>query len=138
MGVTKRCSSRLASIRKTLSPSGSISWMLALWAVSGLVIALSQNLTHALLSVGLAGIPFAAVMAVGYAFFLDLIPEERTAEFVGIGVLTIASAQFIGPLIAGELIDALGYRWIFPVAAALQLVGLSLLQRVRPRETSPG
>jgi MFS family permease len=110
-----------------------LSGMIALWAVAGLVVALSQNLAHALLSVGLTGIPFAAVMAVGYAFFLDLIPEERTAEFVGIGVLTVASAQFVGPLIGGELIDTLGYRSLFPVAAGFQVVGLVLLQRVRPQ-----
>ncbi len=115
-----------------------LSWMIALWAAGGLIIALSQNLAHALVSVGLTGIPFAAVMAVGYAFFLDLIPEERTAEFVGIGVLTIASAQFVGPLIGGELIDTLGYRSIFPVAAAFQLVGLVLLQLVRPHRAPQG
>ena len=117
---------------------GILSWMIALWAVAGLLVALSQNLTHAFLTVGLTGIPFAAVMAVGYAFFLDLIPEERTAEFVGIGVLTIASAQFVGPLIGGELIDTLGYRSLFPVAAAFQVVGLVVLQLVRPNRSPQG
>ena len=111
-----------------------LSWMLALWAVTGLGIALAPDLPRALVAVGLAGIPFAAVMAVGYALFLDLIPEARTAEFVGIGVLTIAVAQFVGPLIGGQLIDTLGYRALFPAAAGFQLVGLALLQRVRPRD----
>jgi MFS family permease len=110
-----------------------LSWMVALWAVAGLVIALSQNLTHALLSVGFTAIPFAAVMAVGYAFFLDLIPRDRTAEFVGIGVVSVAAAQVIGPLVGGEMIDTLGYRSLFPVASAFQLVGLALLQLVAPR-----
>ena len=109
-----------------------LSWMIALWAVSALAIALSQSLAHALVTVGVTGVPFAAVMAVGYAFFLDLIPEERTAEFVGIGVLTGAAAQFVGPLIGGELIDTLGYRSLFPVAASFQLAGLALLQLVGP------
>lgn len=115
-----------------------LAWMIALWALAGLLVALSQNLTHALFTVGLTGIPFAAVMAVGYAFFLDLIPEERTAEFVGIGVLTIAGAQFVGPLVGGELIDTLGYRALFPVAAAFQIVGLALLLRVKPHRSPEG
>jgi maltose/moltooligosaccharide transporter len=117
-----------------------LSSMIALWAVSGLAIALSQNLGQALVTVGFAAIPFAAVMAVGYAFFLDLIPPGRTAEFVGIGVLTIACAQCIGPLLGGQLIDTLGYRSLFPVAAAFQLIGLALLRRVQPPETeqAPG
>lgn len=109
-----------------------LSAMLLLWAVGGLVIALSQNLTHALLTVGFTAIPYAAVMAVGYAFLLDLIPRERTAEFVGISIVSIATAQVIGPLIGGEVIDALGYRWLFPFASVFQLVGVALLQRVSP------
>jgi MFS family permease len=112
---------------------GILSWMIMLWAVAGLAIALSQNLTHALLTVGFTAIPFAAVMAVGYAFLLDLIPGERTAEFVGISVLSIAAAQVVGPLIGGELIDLLGYRWLFPVASVAQLVGVALLQYVEPQ-----
>ncbi len=111
---------------------GILSWMILLWAAAGLVIALSQNLTHALLTVGFTAIPFAAVMAVGYAFLLDLIPRERTAEFVGISIVSIAAAQVVGPLIGGELIDVLGYRWLFPVASASQLVGVVLLQFVSP------
>lgn len=111
-----------------------LSTMLFLWAVSGLTIAFSQTLAQALVTISFSAIPFAAVMAVGYAFFLDLIPAERTAEFVGIGVLTVAGAQFVGPLIGGQLIDTLGYRSLFPTAAAFQLVGLVLLQRVRPQK----
>jgi MFS family permease len=111
--------------------------MIALWAVLAVALGLSQSFAQALVAVGLSGAPFAAVMAVGYAFFLDLIPEERTAEFVGIGVLTIAGAQFVGPLIGGQLIDGLGYRSLFPVAAAFQLVGVVLLQLVEPRRDAP-
>jgi MFS family permease len=111
--------------------------MIALWVVLSVLLGLSRSFEHALVAVGLSAIPFAAVMAVGYAFFLDLIPEERTAEFVGIGVLTIAGAQFVGPLVGGRLIDGLGWRALFPVAAAFQLVGVVLLQRVRPPDASP-
>jgi MFS family permease len=108
-----------------------LSSMIAVWAVSALMVSFSQNFTQALATVAFSAIPFAAVMAVGYAFFLDLIPTGRTAEFIGISVLTIAGAQFAGPLIGGGLIDAFGYRSLFPVAAVFQLIGFGLLQRVR-------
>lgn len=114
---------------------GVLSSMIVLWALSALAIAFSRSLPQALVTVGFSAVPFAAVMAVGYAFFLDLIPQDRTAEFVGIGVLTVAGAQFVGPLIGGALIDAFGYRSLFPVAAVLQLTGVALLQRVSPPGT---
>jgi MFS family permease len=110
-----------------------LSWMVALWAVSEIVVGLSQNLTHAIVTVAISAIPFAAVMGVGYAFMLDLIPEERTAEFVGFSVISIAVAQILGPLVGGVLIDGLGYRSIFPAAAAFMLTGAAILQLISPR-----
>jgi predicted MFS family arabinose efflux permease len=110
-----------------------LSGMIFAWAVSEILVGLSQNLTQAVIFVAISAIPFAAVMGVGYAFMLDLVPEERTAEFVGFSVISIAVAQILGPLIGGSLIDGLGYRSIFPAAALLMIVGLVILQFVRPR-----
>ena len=35
--------------------------------------------------------------------------------------------------LGGELIDVLGYRWLFPVASVAQLVGVAQLQSVSPQ-----
>ena len=51
-------------------------------------------------------------------------------------LISIAVAQILGPLLGGMLIDALGYRSIFPAAAMLMIVGLAILQFVRPRAGS--
>jgi MFS family permease len=112
-----------------------LSIMIFAWAISEVLVGLSQNLTQAVVLVAASAVPFAAVMGVGYAFMLDLVPEERTAEFVGFSVISIAVAQILGPLIGGRLIDELGYRSIFPAAAILMIVGLVILQFVRPRAT---
>jgi MFS family permease len=116
---------------------GVLSGLIAAWAVVQIIIGFSQNLTHALLTVGLSAIPFAGVMGVGLAYMLDLVPRNRTAEFVGFSVISVAVAQIIGPLIGGKLIDVLGYRSIFPVAAASMVVGLIILQFVSERPGSP-
>jgi maltose/moltooligosaccharide transporter len=115
-----------------------LSGYVALWAVSQIVIGFSQNLTHALLTVGISAIPFAGAMAVGLAFMLDLVPRNRTAEFVGFSVISVAAAQIVGPLIGGKLIDLLGYRSIFPAAAVAMLVGLTILQFVPARKAAEG
>ncbi len=107
--------------------------MVSAWALSEVLVGLSQNLTQAVILVAISAIPFAAVTGVGYAFMLDQVPEERTAEFVGFSVISIASAQIVGSLLGGVLIDELGYRSIFPTAAALMIVGGVILQFVQPR-----
>lgn len=114
-----------------------LSWVLASWVVFQVLVGFSQNLTHALFTFGLCAIPYAGIMAVGYAFLFDLIPKDRTAEFVGIGLVSMASGQICGPLIGGRVIDTLGYRWIFPAAALFLVAGLVLLQFVRTRADSP-
>jgi MFS family permease len=112
---------------------GVLSCLVAAWAASQIVVGFSQNLTHALLTVGISAIPFAGVMAVGLAYMLDLVPRKRTAEFVGFSVISVAAAQIVGPLIGGKLIDVLGYRSIFPAAAAVMILGLTILQSVSAR-----
>ena len=110
-----------------------LSWVLASWVVLQVLVAFSENLTQALITFGLCAIPYAGIMAVGYAFLFDLIPEDRTAEFVGIGLVSMASGQICGPLIGGKVIDTFGYRWIFPCAALFLVLGLVLLQFVKVR-----
>ena len=128
MGLSWQLKSRSLPVRKTI-----LSVMIFVWAVSEVLVGLSQNLTQAVVLVAFSAIPFATVMGVGYAFMLDLVPGDRTAEFVGFGVISGAVAQILGPLIGGQLIDDLGYRSIFPAAAILMLIGLVMLQLVRPR-----
>jgi len=116
---------------------GVLSCLVAAWAAAQIVIGFSQNLTHALLTVGISAIPFAGVMVVGLAYMLDLVPRKRTAEFVGFSVISVAAAQIVGPLIGGKLIDVVGYRSVFPAAATSMIVGLILLQFVSARPSRP-
>jgi len=111
-----------------------LSCMILFWAGVQILMALSQSFAHLLIVQGIGGISFAALMAVGYAFFLDLIPAERTAEFVGIYVISMAAPQIFGPVVGGLLIDSFGYRWIFPVASIFLLVGVFIFQFIRTTE----
>jgi maltose/moltooligosaccharide transporter len=115
-----------------------LSWLVAFWVVVALGTTFAQTLPHVLLAAALTAVPFAGLMAVGYALMLDLIPAHRTAEFVGLSFIPGAVPQIIGPLLGGLLIDTLGYRAIFPAAACAQLLGLALLRRVPTRPREPG
>ncbi|RJP74632.1 MAG: MFS transporter [Candidatus Abyssobacteria bacterium SURF_17] len=107
----------------------------AFWTAAILTIGFSRSFTQALITLGISGIPLAVVMGVGYAYMLDLIPKERTAEFVGIGVVSMAAPQIFGPLIGGKLIDTFGYRSIFPVASVFMFISFCALRSIRARST---
>jgi MFS family permease len=113
-----------------------LSAIIVLWAVAEVLLGLSQSLTHALVVAVMLGIPLAAAMGPAYAYMLDLIPAERTAEFVGFHIISMAAPQIFGPLIGGKMIDAFGYRPLFPVAAAMTLAGFILLQFTRKRRST--
>jgi MFS family permease len=119
-----------------LGKKGILTFMLTFWAIAFLLMGFAQNVTHALIAAGLAGIPFAAIRGVGYAFMLDLIPPARTAEFVGINYLSQTSSLIFGALIGGILIDLFGYRSLFVAAALFTIVGVLVLQFVHPRRES--
>ena len=126
----------LGMLGDRLGRKGILTCLLALSVVLYALMGFSRNLTHMLVFAALAGIPFAAVRGVGYAYMLDLIPEERTAEFVGFNYLSQTSSLVFGALIGGILIDSFGYRSMFPAAAIFTAIGLILLQSVRPRGDS--
>jgi maltose/moltooligosaccharide transporter len=134
--VATVCMVPLGVLGDRFGRKGILSVLIGSWAVTEVLVGFSQNLTHALITVGLTAIPFAGVMGIGYAFFLDLIPRNRTAEFVGFSIISIATAQIVGPMLGGKVIDNFGYRSIFPIAAAFMITGLIVLQFVRPRRES--
>jgi len=108
-----------------------MSYMLLLLAATSPAIALSQNFTHAIIAMGLMGIPIAAVVAVGYAFFLDLIPQGRAAEFVGLYAFCIGLAQFVALQAGGKLIDIIGFRLVFVLGGIFVVLGFVLFQFIK-------
>jgi MFS family permease len=107
-------------------------WMFIASTALTFLMAFPKSYTQAMILYGLAGIPSAAAYVVGYAFFLDLVPEERVGEFVGINMIAWAAPQAIAPVVAGYVIDMWGYRSMFPAAAAFMIIGLIIFPFIRP------
>jgi MFS family permease len=105
--------------------------LVAVGGVTGIGLMLAQTFSQVLILVGVLALPFAGLMSVGYALMLDLIPDGRTAEFVGFSVLTVAAAQIVGPILGGLIIDTFGYRAVFPAAGCAWVVALIILSFVR-------
>lgn len=91
----------------------------------------------------LPGLPslLAAAAITGVSFMLFQIPAQRVTGDLGDErdraanfswlAMGYAGSGFIGPLIAGFAIDAVGYRWAFAVLGVLPLVPLVTLARGR-------
>jgi MFS family permease len=120
--------------RKTL-----VSIMYALSALTHFTYAFAQDFTHILIISGLVALPLAGIIVVGYAFLLDLIPEERTAEFVGLSSVSAGIPLFIGPVIGGRMIDMVGYRALFISGALFIAAGFIIFQFIKlPQEKEDG
>ena len=79
---------------------------------------------------------FCVIMVVPYALAVNLIPEDRMAELIGVAWIPIYLSALLGPVISGMLIDLFGsYRPIFVLAAVSHAIGLLLLQGVPERKT---
>jgi MFS family permease len=108
-----------------------LSYMIVLMAVTSPLIAFSQSFRHAVLAMGLMGIPIAGIVAVGYAFFLDLIPKGRAAEFVGFYAFCIGLAQIVAMQVGGKLIDIIGYRLVFSSGGIFIAIGFIIFQFIQ-------
>jgi MFS family permease len=87
---------------------------------------------------GIVSFGFCILMVVPYAMMVDLIPEERMGELIGVAVVPVYLSILIGPSFAGLLIDIFGsYRPVFALAAACHAVGFALLLRVKEKAVAP-
>ncbi|MBI2155147.1 MAG: MFS transporter [Candidatus Rokubacteria bacterium] len=87
----------------------------------------------------LSGVHVAAINVSSLNVLLEFAPgmEERPT-YVGLGTTSLAPLAFAAPLLAGLMVDALGFESVFGLAALFGLVGLSLLlTRVRDPRHQP-
>jgi len=87
----------------------------------------------------LAGVQVAAINVSSLNVLLEFAPE--TAErptYVGLGTTSVAPVAFAAPLLAGVLVDTVGFPPVFGAAALSGVVGLGLLAaRVRDPRHQP-
>jgi MFS family permease len=89
-----------------------------------------EQILPAILLIGIGNtIPF----VLNFPMLIDLIPQERAGEFVGLGSLLWSVGQPFGALIGGGLADVTGgYRVTFIFAGIMMIAAFLVLQTVRP------
>lgn len=122
--------------------------VLAVCAVAmGLAVVLAgwaPGLWGLYLALGLVGAAHGGEVISGSNITLEFARPSDRPTYIGLTATLLAPARTLAPIIGGALAAALGFRWLFAVAAACSLAGMALLAffvtdpRVTGLESSPG
>ncbi|KAK6580132.1 hypothetical protein PZA11_007154 [Diplocarpon coronariae] len=78
-----------------------------------IMCALSQNTSMLLAARFLSGFAGVATITIGSGTIADIMPREKRGKAVSIWSVGTILGPVVGPIIAGYLAQALGWRWIF-------------------------
>jgi multidrug resistance protein len=106
----------------------------ALFVVMTVACALSKNMGMLVAFRFLAGCAGAAPLTIGGGTVADMFPQEKRAGAMAIWGMGPLLGPVIGPVAAGFLVDAMGWRWLFWVLA-ICAGAFSVLLLVCSRET---
>ncbi|NYJ03986.1 MFS transporter [Petropleomorpha daqingensis] len=106
-------------------------WALAVIAVGLLVSALAPTVGVLIAGRVLQGAG-GAVFAVSFGILRDEFPRERLATAVGALSSVIAVGSGLGTVLAGPVVDAFGWRWLFGIPFVLVVVIAVLAARFVP------
>lgn len=94
----------------------------ACFSAGSLVAALAPTFPVLLAGRVLQAIATGIVMPMVFTIVLLMAPRERRGSVMGVVTLVISFAPAIGPVVAGVLIDAVGWRALFLIVTALGVI----------------
>ncbi|MCR8895878.1 MFS transporter [Gordonia sp. GONU] len=113
---------------------------LALSALGAVVALSAQSIQLVWAGQALAGTGAAALLPTTLALISHAVPDFRErGKFIGIWASSLMLALTVGPLIAGPVVEGMGWRWIYvlpiPFAVAAFAVALAVLPESRAPHT---
>ncbi|MBI3627018.1 MFS transporter [Candidatus Uhrbacteria bacterium] len=96
--ISSRIARLLGGTRKT------ISYFIALWALFLLILAMAHSTILILFTTALNGFAFGVLYSLSRAYFSDLAPKEKQAEFFSIYTLFERCASILGPVVWSTVI----------------------------------
>ena len=108
---------------------------------SGLVFALSHDLTMAYIAAGIFGAGYGAFAAVDWALACNLLPPDAPAKYLGIWAISDTLSQVVAPLLAGPLAfwingsvgAGAGYRALMLLALVYFAAGTFAIRFIREK-----
>ncbi len=100
---------------------------LSILGVAALYGYFAQNLVQVYIVMVLCALGMSALTTLPYAYIASISPEGRKAEFYGLESISISAPQIFALWTGGLLIDYVGYRIIFLIAAAAVFFSILIL-----------
>lgn len=97
---------------------GSIAW----FALSSIIAGIAPHFSVILAARIMMAFATGIIMPMSFTLILIIIPRERRGSAMGLITLAIGFAPAIGPTLSGFIVDALGWRELFFIIAALCVV----------------
>ena len=112
---------------------------IALFTVSSLGCALSQNLTHLVLARIVQGMAGAMMVPVGRIIMLRIVPKENLLRAMSFLSMPALIGPVIGPPIGGFMVTYMSWHWIFLINIPFGILGIAMvmhyIQEVREENT---
>src|SRR5471030_1929483 len=109
---------------------------LSVFTLASAGCALSSSLDMLIFMRVLQGIGGAATLSIGPAILRSVFPNRVLGRILGLNALLIATSTAISPVIAGSILSAMSWQWLFAINIPLGIVAVILTLRVIPGKTA--
>ena len=96
----------------------------AIFAVGGLLAAVSDSILTLILFKVLQGIGASMTQGTGMAMVLSAFPDEERGKALGSFITVVGSGNIAGPALGGFVVGTFGWQWVFYLGVALSLLAI--------------
>ncbi|TXF75075.1 MFS transporter [Chryseobacterium sp.] len=109
---------------------------LVVFSIGSLFCALSQNLTHLIISRVIQGIGGSLMTPVGKLALMKTYPKNELLKAMNYAIVPALIGPVLGPLVGGYMVDYFSWHWIFLINIPIGLLGIILGLKYMPNYKS--
>ncbi|HEX7869257.1 MAG TPA: MFS transporter, partial [Chryseobacterium sp.] len=109
---------------------------LVLFSLGSLFCAISQNLTHLVISRVIQGVGGSLMTPVGKLALIKTFDRNELLKAMNFAIIPALIGPVLGPLVGGYMVDYLSWHWIFLINIPIGILGIVLGLKFMPNYNS--
>lgn len=105
---------------------------LIVFILGSLLCAISQNLTHLVISRVIQGLGGSLMTPVGRLALIKTFEKSELMKAMNFAIIPALIGPILGPLVGGYMVDYLSWHWIFLINIPIGILGISLSLKYMP------